>query len=69
MAFQEMARSWWIETIWLRTDAEHPNPPVEGIEHPPNTIRAPKGTFNEHILFPKIPEILNEIVWAATVKS
>ena len=53
MAFQEMVCSWWIETIWLQTDAEHPNPPVEGTGHPPNTIRDPKGTFNEHILILK----------------
>ena len=49
--------------------AEHPSPAVEGIEHPPNTIRAPKGTFNEHTLIPKKPEILNEIVQAAAIKS
>ena len=43
-------------------DAKHQSPPVKGIGYPPNTIRAPKEAFNEHILIPKKPEILNEIV-------
>ena len=67
-----LSRKWPVvdgfKTIWLQTDAEHPSPPVEGIGHPPNTIRAPGGTFNKHNLIPKKPEILNKIFRAAAIK-
>ena len=62
------ARNWWIKAIWPWMDAEHQALPMEGIEHPLNTIRAPKGTFKVNILIVKKYEILNEIFWAATVR-
>ena len=41
---------------------------MEGIEHPLNTIRGPKGTFKINILIVIKHEILNEIFQAAIVK-
>ena len=41
---------------------------MKGIEHPQNSIRAPKWTFNINILIVKKHEILNEIFQVATVK-
>ena len=49
---------------------EHWALPMEGIEHPLNTNRAPKRTFKVNILIVKKNkhEILNEIFQSATVK-
>ena len=51
--FQEMAPKWWIKAVWLWMDVEHLALPMEGIEHPLNTIRASKGTFKLNILIVK----------------
>ena len=68
MDFQEMTHNWWINAVWLWMDAEHQALPMEGIEHLPNTSRAPKGTVKVNILIVKKHEILNEIFQASTVK-